>query len=181
MFATGTRQTPRQAVPPSKLCATLACRGDCAWTEDTLSNHPIDHCREPLRRARSRAHSAGTASQPGAIMIPIEKMTVGAAPADFEFARTGQGATGQWIVVEDATAASKRAIEQSNTDRTDFRFPLAIYQPVTARTSRSQSASSRSADVSIRPAALRCESRHRMTTTSCARTRWKTTSASTGS
>ena len=66
-------------------------------------------------------------------MIPIEKMTVGAAPTDFEFARTGQGAIGQWIVVEDATAASKRAIEQSNTDRTDFRFPLAIYQPVTGK------------------------------------------------
>jgi len=66
-------------------------------------------------------------------MIPIEKMTVGAAPTDFEFARTGQGAIGQWSVVEDATAASKRAIEQSNTDRTDFRFPLAIYQPVTGK------------------------------------------------
>jgi|ERR1051325_940085 hypothetical protein len=72
-------------------------------------------------------------SQLGAIMIPIEKMTVGAAPADFEFARTGQGATGQWIVVEDASAASKRSIEQSNTDRTDYRFPLAIYQPTTTK------------------------------------------------
>ena len=66
-------------------------------------------------------------------MIPIEKMTVGAAPSDFEFARTGQGAIGQWVVVEDATAASKRAIEQSNTDRTDYRFPLAIYQPTSAK------------------------------------------------
>jgi len=78
---------------------------------------------------------AGTRAlaQPGATMIPIEKMTVGTAPADFEFARTGQGAVGQWTVVEDASAASKRAIEQSNTDRTDFRFPLAIYQPVAAK------------------------------------------------
>lgn len=66
-------------------------------------------------------------------MIPIEKMAVGVAPADFEFARTGQGAIGQWLVVEDASAASKRSIEQSNTDRTDYRFPLAIYQPTTAR------------------------------------------------
>jgi len=66
-------------------------------------------------------------------MIPIEKMTVGAAPADFAFARTGQGAIGQWVVVEDASAASKRAIEQSNTDRTDYRFPLAIYQAATAK------------------------------------------------
>jgi len=66
-------------------------------------------------------------------MILIEKMAVGVAPTDFEFARTGQGAIGQWVVVEDATAASKRAIEQSNTDGADYRFPLAIYQPVSAR------------------------------------------------
>lgn len=72
-------------------------------------------------------------TQTGAKMIAMETMTVGSAPADFEFARTGQGAPAQWVVVEDATAASKRAIEQSSTDRTDFRFPLAIYQPETAK------------------------------------------------
>jgi hypothetical protein len=72
-------------------------------------------------------------AQTGATMIPIEKMAVGAPPADFEFGRTGQGAAGQWVVVEDSTATASRAIEQSSTDRTDFRFPLAIYQPVTAR------------------------------------------------
>jgi hypothetical protein len=72
-------------------------------------------------------------AQTGAIMIPIETMTVGAAPSDFEFARTGQGGPSQWVVVDDATAASKRAIEQSSTDRTDYRFPLAIHQPVTAK------------------------------------------------
>jgi len=66
-------------------------------------------------------------------MIPIDKMTVGAVPADFEFARTGQGAPAQWVVVEDATATSSRAIEQSSADRTDYRFPLAIYQPVSAK------------------------------------------------
>ena len=77
--------------------------------------------------------STGTAAQTGAIMIPIETMTVGAAPSDFAFGRTGQGAVGQWTVVDDASAASKRAIEQSNTDPTDYRFPLAIYQPTTAK------------------------------------------------
>ena len=66
-------------------------------------------------------------------MIATEKMSVGQAPADFEFARTGQGGPGQWVVVDDATATSKRAIEQSSTDRTDYHFPLAIYQPVTAK------------------------------------------------
>src|SRR4051794_24096317 len=70
-----------------------------------------------------------TLSQTGGVMIPIDTMPLGDAPTDFEFARTGQGATGHWVVVEDTSAASKRAIEQSNADRTDNRFPLAIYQP----------------------------------------------------
>ena len=77
----------------------------------------------------------GTAglTQTGVIMIAIEKMTVGAAPADFEFARTGQGGPAQWTVAADATASGGRAIEQTSTDRTDYRFPLAIYQKMSAR------------------------------------------------
>ena len=77
------------------------------------------------------AGSAGF-SQTGAIMIAIDKMTVGAAPAGFEFARTGQGGPGLWAVADDATATDSRAIEQTSTERTDYRFPLAIYQPVSA-------------------------------------------------
>jgi hypothetical protein len=72
-------------------------------------------------------------SQTGAIMIPIETMPAGAPPPEFEFARTGQGAPGTWIVVEDSTATGARAIEQASVDRTDFRFPLAIHRSVTAR------------------------------------------------
>src|SRR4051794_19858195 len=77
--------------------------------------------------------STVSAAQQGAIMVPIEKMTLGAAPTDFDFARTGQGPAGQWTVVEDPTAANNRALEQSSTDGNDYRFPLAIYQPVTAK------------------------------------------------
>jgi len=66
-------------------------------------------------------------------MIAIDKMTVGAAPADFEFARTGQGGPAQWTVAADAMASAGRAIEQTSTDRTDYRFPLAIYQKMSAQ------------------------------------------------
>ena len=66
-------------------------------------------------------------------MFPVEKMTVGAAPTDFEFARTGQGGPSQWVVVDDSGASGSRAIEQSSTDRTDHRFALAIYQSTTAK------------------------------------------------
>jgi hypothetical protein len=65
-------------------------------------------------------------------MIAIDKMTVGTAPADFEFARTGQGGPARWAVVADASASGGRAIEQTSTDTTDYRFPLAIHQPVSA-------------------------------------------------
>src|SRR6185436_9345598 len=72
-------------------------------------------------------------AQRNATMIAIETMTAGNAPADFEFGRTGQGGPPRWLVVDDATAAGGRAIEQASTDRTDYRFPLAIYKAVSTR------------------------------------------------
>jgi hypothetical protein len=72
-------------------------------------------------------------SQSAASVVAIARMEVGAAPADFEFARTGQGAPGKWTVVADATSFGGRAIEQSSADRTDYRFPLAIFNQVVAK------------------------------------------------
>jgi hypothetical protein len=66
--------------------------------------------------------------------ITFEKSTVGSPPENFEFARTGNGAAGTWVVVRDDTAAGGRALEQSDTDKTSYRFPLAIYKPISART-----------------------------------------------
>lgn len=65
--------------------------------------------------------------------IDLSKMAPGSAPAGFDFARTGQGAAPQWVVVADETALRSQAIAQVSTDRTDYRFPLAIYAPVTAK------------------------------------------------
>jgi hypothetical protein len=78
---------------------------------------------------------AGSAvlAQQGAPMIAIEKMEIGAAPAHFDFGLTGQGPPGQWVVTRDASATGGRAIEQSSADRTDYRFPLAIYKPFSAK------------------------------------------------
>jgi hypothetical protein len=72
-------------------------------------------------------------SQSAATVVVIANMEVGAAPAGFKFARTGQGSPGKWTVVSDATSFAGRVIEQSSTDRTDFRFPLAIFEPVASR------------------------------------------------
>jgi hypothetical protein len=71
-------------------------------------------------------------SQTGAIMIAIDRMAVGTPPDGFNFARTGQGGQAQWTVVADPTAAAGRAIEQTSTDQTDYRFPLAIHKASSA-------------------------------------------------
>jgi hypothetical protein len=72
-------------------------------------------------------------SQSAVTVVAIARMDVGAPPADFEFARTGQGGPGRWTVVADATSFGNRVIEQSSTDRTDYRFPLAIFNPIVAK------------------------------------------------
>jgi len=72
-------------------------------------------------------------SQSAAITIAIAKMELSSPPAGFQFARTGQGDLGRWIVVSDETSFAGRAIEQSSTDRTDYRFPLAIIDSVAAK------------------------------------------------
>jgi hypothetical protein len=75
--------------------------------------------------------SASTAGE--AVMIAIDRMTTGSPPAGFSFARTGSGAEGEWSVVADPTAKAGRAIEQQSTDRTDYRFPLAIHENFLAK------------------------------------------------
>jgi len=72
-------------------------------------------------------------SQSAAMAIAIAKMELGSPPTGFQFARTGQGDLGRWIVVSDPTSFAGRAIEQSGTDRTDYRFPLAILDSITAK------------------------------------------------
>jgi hypothetical protein len=59
-------------------------------------------------------------------------MTPGSPPSGFTFARTGRGSVGEWTVVDDPTALAGRAIEQSSTERTDYRFPLAIPDSLSA-------------------------------------------------
>lgn len=71
-------------------------------------------------------------AETGAAMIRLDAMTPGSPPAGFSFAQTGEGYPGQWSVTDDATAASRRTIEQISTARVDYRFPLAIYNAVEA-------------------------------------------------
>jgi hypothetical protein len=79
------------------------------------------------------ALAIATALPARAEMITFAKTPAGAAPAEFEFARTGSGGPGKWVVVDDATAEGGRALEQASTEKTDYRFPLAIYRPLSAK------------------------------------------------
>ena len=47
--------------------------------------------------------------------------------------RTGDGNAAEWILVADASAAGGRAIAQVSKDKTNYRFPLAIYKPFSGK------------------------------------------------
>lgn len=77
--------------------------------------------------------STVSVAQNAPIVIDTSVMQPGAEPADFAFWRTGQGAASQWTAVADPTAAKGRAIAQISKDRTDYRFPLAVYKPFSGK------------------------------------------------
>ncbi|MBI3671013.1 MAG: hypothetical protein HY237_14690 [Acidobacteria bacterium] len=57
----------------------------------------------------------------------FDRDTQGKAPAGFTSALTGQGHPGQWVVTKDSSAPSPpNVLAQTSTDKTDYRFPLAI-------------------------------------------------------
>jgi hypothetical protein len=66
-------------------------------------------------------------------MLRFDRTTVGSPPPGFSFAKTGQGSDGEWTVVADPTAREGFAIEQTSTDTTDYRFPLAIHASLSAK------------------------------------------------
>jgi len=101
-------------------------------SSSVFPSHKLGFAAAGAACAIACAMSAGFA-QKGTTMIAIETTNIGSAPTGFEFARTGQGGQGQWVVVSDPTATDGRAIEQASTDRTDYRFPLAIYTPVSTK------------------------------------------------
>src|SRR6187455_2792220 len=76
---------------------------------------------------------AGTASAQGS-RIDFESGQVGALPAGVTTALTGSGGPVKWAILDDASApAGPKVLAQTSADRTDYRFPLAIFgAPVAA-------------------------------------------------
>jgi hypothetical protein len=65
--------------------------------------------------------------------VDIGGMEAGQEPPGFAFSRTGAGGAAEWRVVNDPAAITGKAIAQTSKDTTDYRFPLAVYNPVAAR------------------------------------------------
>jgi hypothetical protein len=71
---------------------------------------------------------AGTASAEDVHRMDFESGQVGALPAGVTTALTGSGGPVKWAIVEDASApAGPKVLAQTSADRTDYRFPLAIF------------------------------------------------------
>src|SRR5712692_6332592 len=66
------------------------------------------------------------------VKLDFEKEAVGKAPSGFSFALTGQGKAGAWIVKKDDQAHGN-VLVQTDADATDYRFPVAVYDSVTAK------------------------------------------------
>src|SRR5712691_10917110 len=64
--------------------------------------------------------------------VDFEKDDVGKPPKGFSFALTGQGRPGVWIVKKDDQAQGN-VLMQTDADTTDYRFPVAVYDDVTAK------------------------------------------------
>ena len=53
-------------------------------------------------------------------------------PNGFSIARTGKGGPATWASIADPGVPGGYVLAQTSTDQTDYRFPLAIYDPLTA-------------------------------------------------
>ena len=88
--------------------------------------------RRGLLLAAASAATATSADAQQSVAVALGRAQVGQLPEGFSTARTGQGAPSAWSVAEDASVPGGRVLVQTSTDRTDYRFPLAIYDAVIA-------------------------------------------------
>jgi hypothetical protein len=71
---------------------------------------------------------------PARRVINFESDRLGQPPGSFTFALTGGGKPGVWVVKKDETSADRgNVVAQTDADSTSYRFPLAIYNDVTAK------------------------------------------------
>jgi hypothetical protein len=114
------------------------------------------------------------------VIVDFSRLSANLEP-DFTLWRTGEGEAGKWTIVADPTAVNGQALGQLSNDRTDYRFPLAIYKPYSGKDLELSVRFKAVAGTVDEAAASSCVCQRPMITTSPARTRWKTMCASIGS
>ena len=68
------------------------------------------------------------------VTIGFDNFEVGKTPAGFSTALTGGGGPVSWVIKEESSAPSGgKVLAQTSTDTTDYRFPLCIYDQLTAK------------------------------------------------
>lgn len=74
------------------------------------------------------------ASPASQTVLDFDTAEVGKPPLEFLTALTGSGELPAWVVQEDPTAPSgNKVLAQTSVDGTSYRFPLCVYEKVTAR------------------------------------------------
>lgn len=102
------------------LLVFVACSKSGADDDDEDGSRPAENKVVPETPAPLQA--AGKE-----FLYNFDSDAVGKLPAKFHDGLTGQGAKAQWVVKADPTAPSQpNVLAQTSTDKTDYRFPLAI-------------------------------------------------------
>jgi glycosyl hydrolase family 59 (putative galactocerebrosidase) len=94
----------------------MSCRGRCGFLSFALLG----------------VAGAALAQGSGPVIVDLSTLSADLEP-DFTLWRTGEGEAGKWTIVADPTAVNGQAIGQLGDDRTDYRFPLAIYKPYSGK------------------------------------------------
>lgn len=70
----------------------------------------------------------------GMLTLDFEDAVVGALPSGFSTALTGDGGPAAWVIREDASSpAGPKVLVQTSRDETRKRFPVCVYEAVSAR------------------------------------------------
>src|SRR5947207_2781042 len=65
--------------------------------------------------------------------LDFDNFEVGTTPAGFSTALTGGGGPVSWVIKEESSAPSGgKVLAQTSTDKTDYRFPVCVYDKLTA-------------------------------------------------
>ena len=103
-------------------CALILLLASCGGRDATTGNNQPAEANVVLPETPALLQLAGKTFEYNFDGDATEQM-----PARFHGALTGQGAKAEWAVKQDDTAPSgSNVLAQVSTDRTDYRFPLAI-------------------------------------------------------